>query len=70
MMPLNYADTGEENVIRKINGKPEIRQHLENMGFVTGAVITVVSSNNGNLIVSVKNTRVALDSQLAGKIMI
>ena len=51
MMPLTYADPGEKIVIMKISGKPEIKKHLEDMGFVTGALITVVSAVNGNLIV-------------------
>lgn len=70
MIPLTYADPGEKNVILKISGKPEIKKHLEDMGFVTGAVITVVSTINGNLIVNVKDSKVALDRSLAGKIMI
>ncbi|MBR2668991.1 MAG: ferrous iron transport protein A [Solobacterium sp.] len=70
MMPLVYADTGTVNIIRKISGKPEIKKHLEDMGFVAGAPITVVSTVNGNLIVNVKNTKVALDKELAEKIMI
>ena len=70
MMPLVYADTGTVNIIRKISGKPEIKKHLEDMGFVAGAPITVVSTVNGNLIVNVKNTKVALDKELAAKIMI
>ncbi len=70
MMPLVYADTGAVNIIRKISGKPEIKKHLEDMGFVAGAPITVVSTVNGNLIVNVKNTKVALDKELAEKIMI
>ena len=70
MLPLTYANVNEMNVIRKVGGNPEIRKHLEDMGFVTGAVITVVSAINGNLIVNVKDSKVALDKQLAGKIMI
>ena len=70
MIPLTYADPGEANVIMKISGKPEIKKHLEDMGFVTGALITVVSSVNGNLVVNVKDTKVALDKELANRIMI
>ena len=70
MMPLIYADTGAVNIIRKVSGKPEVKKHLEDMGFVAGAPITVVSTVNGNLIVNVKNTKVALDRELASKIMI
>ena len=70
MLPLTYANVNEMNVIRKVGGNPEIRKHLEDMGFVTGAVIIVVSAINGNLIVNVKDSKVALDRSLAGKIMI
>ena len=70
MRPLTYATVNETNVIKKVNGKPEIKKHLEDMGFVTGSLIRVVSEVNGSLIVSVKDVKVALDKQLAGKIMI
>ena len=70
MLPLTYADPNEVNVIKKIGGKPETKKHLEDMGFVTGAVVNVVSSVNGNLIVNIKDTKVALDKELAAKIMI
>ena len=70
MLPLTYANVNEMNVIRKIGGSPEIKKHLEDMGFVTGAAITVVSTINGNLIVNVKDSKVALDKSLAGRIMI
>ena len=70
MMPLCYANPGEETVIRKVGGSPEVKKHLEDMGFVAGSIIRVVSSVNGNLIVSVKDTKVALDKELAMRIMI
>ena len=70
MLPLSYANVNEANVIKKVTGNPEMKKHLEDMGFVTGAVISVVSTVNGNLIVNVKDTKVALDKQLAMKIMI
>ena len=70
MLPLSYAEVNETNVIKKVTGNPEMKKHLEDMGFVTGAVISVVSTVNGNLIVKVKDTKVALDKQLAMKIMI
>ena len=69
-MPLTFADVGEENQIRKIGGKPEVRAHLENLGFVTGSRVTVISTMGGNLIVNVKDTRVAISKEMAGKIMI
>ena len=70
MIPLTYADPGEENVILKVSGKPEVKKHLEDMGFTVGSIIRVVSSVNGNLLVNVKDTKVALDKELATKIMI
>ena len=70
MLPLSYAEVNETNVIKKVTGNPEMKKHLEDMGFVTGAVISVVSTVNGNLIVNVKDTKVALDKQLAMMIMI
>ena len=70
MMPLNYANPGEESVIRKIGGSPEVRKHLENLGFVVGGTATVISSLNGNLIVKVKESRVAIDGEMARRIMV
>ncbi len=70
MIPLCFAQIDEVNVIKKITGNPEVKKHLEDMGFVTGSVISVVSCIDGNLIVNVKDTKVALDKQLAMKIMI
>ena len=70
MLPLSYAEVNEPNVIKKVTGNPEMKKHLEDMGFVTGAVVSVVSTVSGNQIVNVKDTKVALDKQLAMKIMI
>ena len=69
-MSLSLAAVGEENIIRKIGGKSEVRQHLENLGFVVGGAVTVVSSLGGNIIVNVKDSRVAISREMAGKIMI
>lgn len=69
-MPLNYANPGEESVIRKIGGSPEVKKHLENLGFVVGSTATVVASLNGNVIVKVRESRVAIDGEMARKIMI
>ncbi len=69
-MPLTFADIGEENIIKKIGGKPEVKQHLENLGFVTGGTVRVVSAIGGNLIVNVKESRVAINKEMASKIMI
>ncbi|MBQ7183319.1 MAG: ferrous iron transport protein A [Clostridia bacterium] len=70
MMPLCYADPGVENVIRKVGGTPEVKKHLENLGFTVGGSATVIASMNGNVIVKVKESRVAIDEQMARKIMI
>lgn len=70
MLPLSYAEVNEANVIKKVTGNPQMKKHLEDMGFVTGAIVSVVSTVNGNLIVNIKDTKVALDKQLAMKIMI
>ena len=69
-MPLSYANPGEESVIRKIGGSPEVKKHLENLGFVVGSTVTVVTTLNGNVIVKVKESRVAINDELARKIMI
>lgn len=69
-MPLTFAVTGEENTIKKIGGSPEVKKHLENLGFVVGGRVTVVNTLNDNMIVNVKNVRVAIDRQMANKIMI
>ena len=70
MMPLALADMGAENIIRRIGGSPEVRKHLEDLGFVAGGSATVVAAMNGNLIVKVKETRVAISEEMARKIMI
>lgn len=70
MMPLSMANVGEANIIRKIGGNPEVRAHLENLGFVTGGNVTVISTIGGNLIVNVKESRVAISREMANKIMI
>ncbi len=70
MMPLMLANAGEENVIKKVGGMPGARVHLENLGFVPGGVITVVAAIGGNLIVNVKDSRVAISREMASKIMI
>lgn len=70
MMPLTLAAVGEENIIRKIGGKPEVRAHLENLGFVPGGIVTVISTIGGNLIVSVKDSRIAISREMANKIMV
>lgn len=70
MMPLVLADVGKENIIKKIGGSPEVRQHLENLGFVVGGTVTIINSLGGNLIVNVKESRVAVSEEMARKIMV
>lgn len=70
MMPLTLADTGEENVILRVGGSPEVRKHLEDLGFVAGGTVSVVSSLGGNVIVKVKEARVAISEEMARKIMV
>lgn len=69
-MPLSMARTGESNVIKRINGRDETRQFLENLGFVVGSVVTVVTEIGGNLIVNVKESRVAIGRDMANKIQV
>ena len=70
MMPLSMAKPGETVTIRKITGKDEVRQHLAELGFVVDSVVTVVTELAGNLIIQVKESRVALDKSMANRIMI
>ena len=69
-MPLSMVNAGEPYTIKKIGGKEEFRRHLENLGFVVGGVVTVVSEINGSLIVNVKDSRVAIGKDMANKIMV
>lgn len=69
-MPLSMVKQGEINVIRKVGGKEEVRRFLENLGFVTGGSVTVVSKMGGNVIVNVKDSRVAIGKDMANKIMV
>lgn len=69
-MPLTMARAGEVTSIKRVGGKDEVRRHLENMGFVPGTDVTVVSVNNGNVIVNVKEARVAISKEMANKILI
>ena len=69
-MPLTMAKPGETVVIRKITGKDEVRQHLAELGFVVDSPVTVVSEISGNLILQVKDSRIALDKTMANRIMI
>ena len=70
MMPLSMAEAGKMNQIKKVGGKEETRRFLESLGFVVGAFVTIVSEINGNLIVNVKDSRVAIGKDMANKIMV
>lgn len=69
-MPLAFATIGQSNVIKKIGGRDKTKKFLENLGFVIGGTVTVISENAGNLIVNVKDTRVAISKEMASKIMV
>lgn len=70
MMPLIFAEVGEENIIKKIGGTQEAKAHLENLGFIVGGVVTIMNTIGGNIIVNVKESRIAISKELAQKIMI
>lgn len=69
-MPLTLANMGEENMIKKVGGNPETRKFLENLGFVAGSAVTVVNTMGGNVIVNIKDSRVAVSKEMAAKIMV
>ena len=69
-MPLLLAPIGEENIIKKVGGNAELRRHLENLGFVVGGSVKIISSSGGNIIVSVRETRVAVSREMAQKIIV
>ena len=70
MTPLTLAHTGEENIIKRVGGNPETRKFLESLGFVAGGSVAVISEINGNVIVNVKDSRVAVSKEMACKIMV
>lgn len=70
MLPLMLAEIGEEYIIKKIGGSPEVKKHLENLGFVVGGTAMIVNTMGGNLIVKVKEARVAISREMAQKIMV
>jgi len=69
-MPLTLANSGEENIIKKVGGNPETRKFLENLGFVAGGSVTIINEIGGNVIVNVKESRVAVSKEMASKIMV
>ena len=70
MIPITLADVGEEHIIQRLCGKPEVKKHLEDMGFIVGHPVTVMNTVGGNLIIKVKECRVAISFEMAQKIMI
>ncbi len=70
MMPLSLSAPGEEAMVERIGGKPEVKKHLENLGFVAGTAVKVITRMGGNLIVQVKEARVAISCEMAQKIMV
>ena len=70
MMPLTMAKRGELNSIKKVGGKQEVKRFLENLGFVVGSTVSVISEMNGNVIVNVKDSRIAISKEMANKIMV
>ncbi len=70
MIPLTLVNEGESNIIKKIGGKPEVKKHLENLGFVVGGDVIVITQLGGNVIVNVKEARVAISREMAQKIMV
>ena len=70
MMPLYLAEVEKPQIIRKIGGTPEVKKHLENLGFVVGGNVTVITTLAGNVIVNVKEARVAISEEMARKIMV
>lgn len=69
-MPLNLLNAGEQSTIKRIGGSPEVKKHLNNLGFVVGSNITVINTLAGNVIVNVKEARIAISEEMARKIMV
>lgn len=70
MIPLSVIGDGNEGIIKKIGGKPEVKKHLENLGFIVGDNVTVITEQNGNIIVKVKEARIAISKEMASKIYV
>ena len=69
-MPLSLAGVGEQNNVKRIGGSPEVKQHLENLGLGVGSTVTIVNTLGGNVIVNVKESRIAISEEMARKIMV
>ena len=70
MMPLTLAEIGKENIVKRITGKQQVKSHLEDLGFVVGSPITVIITIGGNVIVNIKESRIAISREMAQKIMV
>ena len=70
MIPLQYAEVGESQIVRKIGGSPDVQQHLRDLGFNVGSEVQIISTLAGNLIVKVRESRIAVSQELARKIMV
>ena len=70
MLPLAYAASGEDLIVRRVGGKEEVKKHLENLGFVPGSPIRILNRISGDLIVKVKESRIAINEEMAGRIMV
>ena len=70
MLPLTYANKNETNIIKKVSGKPEVRQHLADLGFVAGTPVKIMQSHNGDMIVKIRDSKLAITREMAAKIMV
>ena len=70
MLPIVYADKDKPQIIKKIGGSEEVKRHLENLGFTIGGTVTIINSLGGNIIVKVKESRIAINEEMARKIMV
>lgn len=70
MLPIVYADKDKPQIIKKIGGSEEVKRHLENLGFTVGGTVTIINSLGGNIIVKVKESRIAINEEMARKIMV
>ena len=70
MIPLSVLGDGNDGVIKRITGKPEVKKHLKNLGFIVGDTVTVITEQNGNIIVKVKESRIAISKEMAMKIYV
>lgn len=70
MIPLTMVNAGEQNIIKRIGGKEDTKRFLEKLGFVSGGIVTVVSEINGNMIVNIKDSRIAIGKDMANKVMV